>query len=299
MNNKFYPILLLCTFILFPVSIVFTQNLNLIEENSLPTEKGKILTISTFIGSIEVTTWDKNEVNVKVSGNNRVQEIMTIDINNTPSGITIDGQLKIDEKKKPNKLTIEYKIKVPADYNVDAFTGGGGVTVTGLNGNVKINTSGGNIDVDNIKGSIDGATNGGNITIKKNTGTLDLATQGGNIVVDGFNGKVDISTMGGNIVLNGTGGTISGHTAGGNIKLDFTGKNEGIDLSTMAGNIRLDLPADIDADADISTIVGKIDTDFASANNGQFSSFLKTKFNLGGRDLKCTTSVGNITINKK
>jgi len=284
---------------MFSYSTLYSQQSNIIEENTLSTEKGKTLTISTFAGTIDITTWDKNEVSVKVTGNNTADEMMIFDMSSTSTGVKIDGQKKSDFKKKSYNVNINYDIKVPADYNIDAFTGGGEISVSNLTGSVKVNTSGGNITTNNITGNISGSTAGGNVTITKNTGTLDISTQGGNIKAEGFNGKVTVSTMGGNLVLTGTGGTVNGHTGGGNITLDFSGKNEGIELSTMAGNIKLNLPSDIDADADISTLVGKIDTDFASADNGKLSSFLKTTINAGGNKLKCTTSAGNISVNKK
>jgi DUF4097 and DUF4098 domain-containing protein YvlB len=299
MEYKLHSLLIMFFVLAFSISALFSQETNIIKEISYPTEKGYTLTISTIAGTIDVKTWDKNEVEVKVTGNSTAEDMMNIDIFNTPTGIKIDGQKKSDFKKKSFSLNLKYDIKIPAYYNVDAYTGGGNISVTGLNGNIKANTAGGNIDAENINGNINGSTFGGNITILNNTGTIDVSTQGGNIKATGFNGKITVSTMGGNLILSGTGGFVNGHTGGGNVTLDYSGKNEGIELSTMAGNIHLDLPSDIDADADISTLVGKIDTDFASADTGHLSSFLKTKINAGGSKLKCTTSAGNITINKK
>lgn len=66
----------------------------------------------------------------------------------------------------------------------------------------------------------------------------------------------------------------------------------------MAGSIKVDLPSDFDADADVSTMVGKIHCDFAQPEKGMVSSFIKTKFNNGGKPFKCSTMAGSITISK-
>jgi DUF4097 and DUF4098 domain-containing protein YvlB len=281
------------------INIFSQQNLKLLVNKTLPTESGKTLNLSTFAGEVIITAWDRNEAEIKISGNETAEKMLIFDVSSVSSGIKIDGQKSKDSDKKNYSLSLKYEIKVPQSYNIDVFTGGGGVSVTGVNGSIKANTSGGNLTVENCSGSINMSTAGGNVTIEKFTGPVDVSTSGGNIKATDFSGNFKASTMGGNITLGGGNGVINAHTAGGSISLDFTGKNEGIELSTMGGNIKLLLPADINADADLSTLVGKITTDFVSTDDSKISAFLKTTFNAGGSKLKCTTQAGNITVIKK
>jgi DUF4097 and DUF4098 domain-containing protein YvlB len=292
-----YSILLV--FIITTVSLFSQQNLKLIVDKTLPTESGKTLNLSSFAGDVTITAWDKNEAEIKISGNSTAEKMLTFDVSSVSTGIKIDGQKNKDFKEENASLNIKYDIKVPQSYNIDVFTGGGGVSVTGVNGSIKANTSRGNLTIESCTGNINMSTAGGNVTIDKFTGPVDVSTAGGNIKATDFSGNFKASTMGGNINLSGGNGTVNAHTAGGSITLDYSGKNEGIELSTMGGNIKLMLPADINADADLSTMVGKITTDFASTEDSKISSFLKTTFNTGGNKLKCTTQAGNITIIKK
>lgn len=293
---KYYIFILL----MFSTVNIFSQkNLKLLVDKTLPTESGKTLNLSSFAGEIIVTAWDRSEVEVKISGNETAEKMLVFDVSSVSTGIKIDGQKNKDSEKKNYSLSLKYEIKVPQSYNIDVFTGGGAVSVTGVNGSIKANTSGGNLTVENCSGSIDMSTSGGNVTIDKFTGPVDVSTSGGNIKATDFSGSFKASTMGGNITLGGGNGVINAHTAGGSITLDYTGKNEGIELSTMGGNIKLLLPSDINADADLSTLVGKITTDFASTDDSKISAFLKTTFNAGGSKLKCTTQAGNITVIKK
>lgn len=290
---------ILTAFIITTVSLFSQQNLKLLVEKTLPTEPGKTLNLSSFAGDVTITVWDKNEAEIKISGNPTAEKMLIFDVSPVSSGIKIDGQKDKDFKKENYSLNVKYDIKVPQSYNIDIFTGGGGVSVTGVNGTIKTNTSGGNLTISSCSGNVSMSTAGGNITIDKFTGPVDVSTAGGNIKATDFSGNIKVSTAGGNINLSGSSGSVNAHTAGGSITLDYTGKNEGIELSTMGGNIKLLLPSDINADADLSTMVGKITTDFASTEDSKISSFLKTTFNAGGSKLKCTTQAGNISVIKK
>jgi DUF4097 and DUF4098 domain-containing protein YvlB len=235
---------------------------------------------------------------VKILGNETADKMFIFDVSSVSTGIKIDGQKNSDGDKNYN-LALKYEIKVPLSYNTDIFTGAGGVSVTGVSGLLKANTSAGHIVVVNSSGNIDMSTSAGNIVIESFTGPIIISTGGGNIKASGFSGNINVSTMGGNISLTGGNGSVNTHTGGGSVILDFTGKNEGIDISTMAGNIKLLLPSDIDADAEFSTFAGKITTDFASTEDSKISSYLKTTYNAGGTKLKCSTQAGNITVIKK
>lgn len=277
--------------------VVVTDDLRQLYEKSIETTGGKILTASSVAGDIEISTWDKNEVNVKILGNDEAERKLIFDSYQTDEGVKIDcGQKK---EGNLNNLDLKIIVSIPSDYSVDLFTGGGNITVQDLKGTIKMTTSGGNISIDRTNGSIAAFTSGGNITTEDNTGSIELSTSGGMITATNYTGDINASTLGGHITLKGSEGYIKASTSGGNIKIDYTGKNDGIDASTLGGNIVAYLPSDFSADADIGTLAGRVDCDFAKVDNEKISTFLKTKFNNGGKTFKCITSGGNIVINKK
>jgi DUF4097 and DUF4098 domain-containing protein YvlB len=276
----------------------FADDFKLLGEKTLQTEPGKSLNISSIAGNVIINSWSKNEVEVKMYGNEKAEENLTFDVSAVDAGVRVDAQSKSGAKIKGN-LSVKFDIKVPSNYNVDIHTGGGNVKLDVLTGNAKINTAGGNIDVDKVTGNINASTAGGNISIDGSKGNVDLSTSGGNIKVDGFDGDVNVSTAGGNIKLDGSNGEVKASTAGGNIKLEYSGKNMGIDLSTLAGSINVEIPADFDAEADISTLTGNINSDFGSPKNDFVSSHLKTTINNGGNKLKCSTLAGDVKLKKR
>lgn len=287
----------LLTFLLMG-KLTVADDARLLFEKTISTESGKELITSLVAGGIEISTWDKNEVNVKVYGNDEAEEKIIFTAEQTSTGVKVEGKQK--DQKNFRNLTIRVEIVVPKSYDLKLYSSGGNLSVKDITGKIETNTSGGNIKIDNTAGNLEAYTAGGNVSISISSGDIKVSTSGGKITVDDFNGNVDVSTAGGDIVLEGKNGKIDASTAGGSIKLDYTGKNMGIDMSTLGGNITASLPGDFDADADIGTLAGKITCDFAKVQkDNHVSSYVRAKFNNGGETFKCTTSAGNITVTKK
>ena len=280
------------------VKTAAADDAKLLFEKSISTESGKELVTSIVAGSIQISSWSNNEVNVKVYGNDEAEEKVVFSAEQTSTGVKVDGKQK--DTKKMKNITIRVEIIVPQSYDIKLYSSGGSLSVKDITGKIETNTSGGSIAIENSNGNLEAYTAGGNVNISQSTGNIKVSTSGGKISVKDFDGNVDVSTAGGNIDLDGKNGKIDASTAGGSIRLDYTGKNLGMDLSTLGGNITATLPNDFDADADIGTLAGKITCDFAKVEKeNHVSSFIRSKFNNGGETFKCTTSAGNIIVTKK
>ncbi len=278
--------------------ITTADDARLLFEKTIPTEAGKELYTSLVAGSIQVSSWANSEVNVKVYGNDEAEEKIIFTAEQTSTGVKVEGKQK--DTKNMRNLTVRVEIIVPESYNIKLYSSGGNLTIKDITGKIETNTSGGSISIEKTTGDLEAYTAGGNVNINFSNGNIKISTSGGKITATDFNGNVDASTAGGDINLVGTNGRIEASTAGGNIKLDYTGKNLGIDMSTLGGNINASLPTDFDADADIGTLAGKITCDFAKVEkDNHVSSYVRSKFNNGGETFKCTTSAGNITVTKK
>ncbi len=296
--KKYTFLFALILFAAISAKSVFADDARLLFESTLDTEPNKELITSLIAGGVTISTWQNNQVNVKVYGNDEAEEKIVFKAESNENGVKVEGKQK--ESKNFQNLTIRVEITVPVNYNIKLYSAGGSFSVIGVNGKIDANTSGGNIKIENTEGNILAHTSGGNITIETSHGNIEASTSGGTITATGFNGNIDASTAGGHIDLTGGNGKIEASTAGGNIHLDYTGKNMGIDMSTLGGNITATLPTDFNADANIGTLVGKITCDFAKVENkSSVSSYVKAKFNNGGEVFKCTTSAGNINISKK
>lgn len=234
-----------------------------IHEKSFNISAGKKLVLNSDTGDIQITPWDKSEVQVKVIGNDNAAEKFTYDF------IATIEEVKIDVKKKGgwswfSNIKLRFEIKVPSKFNIYANTAGGDIKIGGVNGGITLKTSGGDIWGDRFEGNFVAKTSGGDIKLFCN------------------NAKIEANT------------------SGGDIELEYNGINKSIELNTSGGNIDIKVPQNFDADVDLNTSGGDVECNLPLNNVKKLS---ETKvigsLNKGGALLTAHTSGGDITVYKK
>jgi Fe-S cluster biogenesis protein NfuA len=277
------------------------DNLPVLQEKTFQISPGKALELSTSGGNVEITTWDKNEVYVKIYGNDRAKSKVEFTFNNNEDRVEVIAKTKNSFLGFGNSgIRMKFEVKVPANFNPKINTSGGNIKLVDLKGNPDLKTSGGNIYVRNTSGNIRTNTSGGEIEVEKISGNTKLSTSGGNISATDFTGDFDVNTSGGNIHLKGSESMIHAETSGGDIHLDYTGQNKGIDLRTSGGNISIDLPSDFNASALLSTSGGRVSCNFAGNKAVKISSSrYEADINNGGNQLIAKTSGGDVKVSKK
>ena len=276
------------------------QNLQVLQEKTFQINQGKTLKLDASSGNIEISTWEKNEVYVKISGNNHAKEKAEFTFHNDENKVEVIAKTKSSFFGFSSGIKLRFEIKVPKNFNPETYTSGGNIKLDGLTGNPILKTSGGNIYVKNTSGNIRTNTSGGEIRAENVSGSIKLSTSGGNISANNFKGNFDAHTSGGNINLAGNDSKIYAETSGGNIKLDYKGENKGIELNTSGGDIEIKLPADFSAAAKLSSSGGRISCDFKGNNAVKISSSrFEADINNGGNPLYAKTSGGNIEVSKK
>jgi hypothetical protein len=284
---------------LFVKNSFATDEGKLIANFNVTTSPGKKLKVNAYAGGVMIETWSKNDVQVNIYGNENAENYFNYSVHGDDEGVVVKSTVKEDFSNKKNfNLNTEFKIMIPDNYNVDIMTGGGNISIVNLTGDLSLNTSGGGIKLSKINGNVNATTAGGNLKYDNILGNINSETSGGNVKIANFSGSVNVTTAGGNMELEGMNGAINASTSGGNIKVKYAGKNEGINLNTAAGNIVVRVPEDFDAEADLYTSLGNINSDFAKVDSDKMSSKLKVRLNNGGNPLKCVTSAGNISLTK-
>ncbi len=268
---------------LFAYINLFGRDLKIIEEKTFQISPGKNLNVKSSSGEVLVSSWDKNEVYIKILGNDKAEDKMKFSFYND------ENQVEVVAKREgwlsgwfSSGMRLRFEIKVPIKFNVKVKTGGGSVYTENILGNLNVSTSGGSIKFENVNGVFDVSTSGGNISGINFQGDLDASTSGGSLHLIGSDSKIDASTSGGSIYL------------------DYTGINKGIHLKTSGGSIQINLPEDFNASAKMYTSGGRISCDLTANNARKISS---TKFeadlNKGGNPLVAETSGGSIRVMKK
>ncbi|MEU0674547.1 hypothetical protein ABZ330_16955 [Streptomyces sp. NPDC006172] len=109
-----------------------------------------------------------------------------------------------------SKCSVGYRIEVPAGVKVDAKTGGGDITGTGLGSAVVAKTGGGNVALTfgAAPAKVDADSSGGDVTVAlpKGSYAIDASTDGGDRKVDvpvndGSSNKVRAHSSGGDVTV--------------------------------------------------------------------------------------------------
>lgn len=277
------------------------DKLRVLHEKTFSISTGKDLKLEAASGDVMILTWDKNEVYVKVLGNDKAEEKIDFKFSGN------SDEVEILAKKEgsvfnwfSSGIKLKFEIKVPASFNTKVSTAGGDIRLGDVKGNNNLKTSGGDVWVKNTVGDLNLSTSGGDINLDKTNGEMSVSTSGGDIMCKDFSGSLEASTSGGDIKLFSANAKVSASTSGGDITFEYNGSNQGIELTTSGGDIHLKVPSDFNASAKLYTSGGDIECGLTSNNVKKISS---TKFeadiNKGGNPLICKTSGGDIVVSKK
>ncbi|MCX6164232.1 MAG: DUF4097 family beta strand repeat-containing protein, partial [Ignavibacteriae bacterium] len=246
----------------------------IIKELSLPTSQGKTLNVTSDCGDVNISTWNKDEAYVKITGNDNAKEKMEFNIEEKNGDIYISIKKSSGIKFLEN-TNLKIDVSIPEKFNTDIATAGGDISLGSLTGNVEMKTAGGDIVLKNISGK------------------AELKTAGGDIRVESSNGNIEANTAGGNININGSNGNIEAKTAGGDITVNYTGENKGIELKTAGGDIRLYLSDDVSANINLRTSSGDIKMGFEyKGETNKSKTKIEGTINGGGNTITCKTSGG-------
>jgi len=208
---------------------------------------------------LDIKVPDEFDLNIETMGGDVTLSGITGDI----EGQTMGGSLNFSSLKGEIDFTTmggEINLK---DSQLDGKlkTMGGEVVFENVVGNVKGSSMGGNVVMKNVT-SANGESTGNKVVISTMGGSIDvdeamhgaeLSTMGGDVVVKKAANYVTAKTMGGNIELIEVDGGVKATTMSGDIDVKITGDNNGsknIHLISMAGDVKLTVPASLSMDID-------------------------------------------------
>ena len=166
------------------------------------------LSLKTFDGSIEVTTWDKSVVGVTIerrAGSQSEAEALKV----TSSQ---DGNRIMVEAVQPERTmqvgihvgrSVRFVVSVPKNTDLVARTGDGSITVTGVHGRLELRSGDGSVTGTGLDGEVVADTGDGSVAL------------------EGVKGKVDVNTGDGSVRIAGTPTTLRAHTGDGSVALDL------------------------------------------------------------------------------
>jgi DUF4097 and DUF4098 domain-containing protein YvlB len=260
------------------------------EEKSFAVSGKPELSLKTFDGSIEVTTWDKPVVGLTIERRAGSQaEAETLKVTTSQ-----DGNRIVVEAVQPERAvevgfhvgrSVRFVVSVPRQTDLQARSGDGAITVTGVEGRIELRTGDGSVTGTGLNGEVIAQTGDGAVAL------------------EGVKGNVDVNTGDGSVRIAGAPTMLKAHTGDGSVALTLdsgTAIARDWEISTGDGAVSVQLPAGINADLDASTGDGRVTArDFGLEPAGEEKHELRGRIGGGGPTLRLRSGDGSITVAKR
>jgi hypothetical protein len=131
---------------------------------------------------------------------------------------------------------------------------------------------------------------------------VNVGTVNGEIMVDGATAEVRAGTVNGGVEAYSTGGPVTASTVNGNVRVRMgrLAGSEDLRYGTVNGNVIVEFTGDIDADIELTTVNGRLQSDFPLALQGRIDPrHLRATIGKGGRRIRLTTVNGNVELRKR
>jgi DUF4097 and DUF4098 domain-containing protein YvlB len=283
------------------------------------------LEVSSGSGEITVRTGGNGSVNVSARihassswlfGGNEEDKIHRIE-QNPPieqQGNTIHIG-RIEDSELTRHISIDYEVTVPAQTKLNAHTGSGSISISGVQLPLLARTGSGGITVENIGAETRINSGSGGLTIRGVKGSLHAETGSGGIRGEGIAGEVTATTGSGSVELEQVApGDARVETGSGSVKL--RGVKGGLRVSTGSGGIHaegepthdwhlgagsgsitLKVPAQASFNLDARTSSGSLTVNHQVTMQGAISkTHIQGKVGNGGVIMDVHTGSGNIEI---
>jgi hypothetical protein len=275
-----------------------------VRANNVVTREEKRFTVSgdldlnlrTFDGSIQVRSWDRNEVLVEIERRGPDKESTEALVVNT----TQDGKRIVVDAPSPQERregihfgswqspSVNLIVTAPRRLTMEARTGDGSITAEDLVGTVALNTGDGSIRLARADGRLRARTGDGSIQITDAVGSVEAASGDGSIEVEGRFEAIEVRTGDGSVRVDVRDGSV--------MKTDWS-------IGTGDGAISLRVPGDLDAEVDAHSSDGRVRADGISqaerSRDDDDRGTLRGRLGKGGRVMRLRSGDGSIDISRR
>jgi DUF4097 and DUF4098 domain-containing protein YvlB len=280
--------------LMFPLTGLSGQNLN--ETHDLAAD-GHVL-VENLAGSVEVTVWNKAEIEIKGELGDDVEEVQ---ISATGNGI----QIRVKNKRNVRNIDgTDLYLRVPLAASIEVETVSADIDMDGSAGeSIVLNTVSGDVEAQASPQRLEIQTVSGEVEFVGSISRSSVETVSGDISLSGIHGEIEISTVSGDVSLiaekvdRGRFESVSG-----DMKLDLAINDNGrLASESMSGDLVLRLPAAQQAGFEIQTYSGDIRSDFgesARVSRGP-GSVLKYREGNNGTLIRLESFSGDIQIRRQ
>lgn len=262
-------------------------------------DRAGYLDLTEIAGDVVVDAWDRDEVRVRAwAERGRVESSLSRSrvILRTLRGSGRNVRESVGESG--------IHVTVPAGARLELTTTAGDLRVTGVRGEVMVATTAGDVTVTDGGGLTSVGTVAGDVTVRGLAGDLVVKTTSGDVDVRGVEGEVRVATVSGDVLLRETGArAVSARTTVGDVTYEGAFARGGrYEFATHSGDVRLVLPAGVNAEMTMQSFSGAMDTDFpvtlAGARSATRPRTLEFVIGEGGARVRAETFSGDVVLRR-
>ena len=229
--------------------------------------------LDTFDGSVEVDTWDRNEVRVTIERH--------------ASDKAAAERLSIVTSQDGDRVSVVVKDQ-PGDGRPHVYFGSASARL---------------IVAVPVHATMDVATGDGRVTVRDVVGAIGVKTGDGSVVLSGVNGEVNVSSGDGSLELDGVMPTLAARSGDGRVRVRTSSVAAIGDwnVSTGDGSVVVEVPEGFGAELAASTGDGRVavhDLPFTGATDRDERRSANGRLGNGGGRLSIRTGDGSITVRK-
>jgi hypothetical protein len=203
---------------------------------SYPLKHGGSFSVEGFNGSVEISGWDQDSVDISGTKYGPTQEAadsLRIDVQNTPDEVSIRAVRPSDRR---NNQGARFTIKIPRTALLDRITtSNGAIRTLDGKGPARLRTSNGMIRVEDLAGSVDATTSNASVELVNVDGDAKVHSSNGHIHAERLRGSLEAST------------------SNASISAAISEASRPVRLDTSNGSVDLTLPANFASDAHVNS----------------------------------------------
>mgnify|MGYP000889138127 CR=1 FL=1 len=206
---------------------------------------GGTLTVRSANGALRITSWDKDQVEIRAEIKEREDHSVKLEVRRTAEGLEVEAVLPSRTWSWGGSDGVSMTLQVPRHLVGRFTTSNGRVEVKGLEGKQEITTSNGSLKLEDLKGDVVARTSNGSVTVRNLDGRLKGGSSNGGVTLERVTGGIDLSTSNAGITaedLDGRGQGIDLSTSNGSIKVGLGQAKGEIDAKTSNGSVHVDRP---------------------------------------------------------
>lgn len=247
-------------------------------------------------GSIEVSGWSKNSIEITGSLGDSVEELIF-----EKDGNSVDIRVEVPNRHWGD-IAADLVIKVPVKSSLEVSAVSADIEVSGVRGEQSIESVSGDIETGGGATDVEAASVSGDIDITGDDakGDFETATVSGDVYIKGVSGSVEAESVSGDIdVIGGAFDDVYFETVNGDQHFNAELINGGeLSMESVNGTVDIEFTKPVSARIDIETFNGSIRNCFGPKpeRTSRYSPGLELDFTHGGGDSRIEVETLNGSV---